>query len=166
MTTRTKENTLVVDDVRTMKFDSTIVRRLEPAFGVVYSQPWNEVWLDHDLEFSLSLEETRVNYTYNIRPLVKRMEEDAAKGIILPIDTIIIHSANPVGRIWMHEALSPWYNVKMANAEDWVSYERYPDWMQYGGDWPIRMYDEQWAEEYGEWWNAQELPEPRAEAQG
>ena len=125
---RTRENILVVDDVRTLKFEATTVRRLPQAEAALYSQPWDEVWLDHDLEFSMTLEETQLMHTYNIRPLVQKIEQDARNGIILPVGIFIIHSANSIGKEWMAQMLLPWYTTAVAHAYDWTQKERYPDW--------------------------------------
>lgn len=133
--TRTKENILVVDDVRTLKFEATTVRRLPQAEAALYSQPWDEVWLDHDLEFSLTEQESRDMFEYNIRPLVRKIEEDAHNGIILPVGIFIIHSANPVGKEWIAQALLPWYTVAVAHAHDWTQREAFPYWARFENDW-------------------------------
>lgn len=125
---RTKQNTLVVDDVRTMRFEATTVRRLPEAEKALYSQPWQEVWLDHDLEFSLTAHEAKDMYEYNIRPLVRKIEADAYAGKLLPVGMFVIHSANPVGKEWIAQALLPWYNVGVTHSHDWVATERYPHW--------------------------------------
>jgi len=39
---RTAENTLVVDDWRTMKFEATIARTLDRGIAFLYSQPWDD----------------------------------------------------------------------------------------------------------------------------
>lgn len=133
---RTKENILVVDDVRTLKFDATTVRRLPQAEAALYSQPWDEVWLDHDLEMSLTYEEATRLDEYNIRPLVRKIEEDAYNGIILPVGIFIIHSANPVGKEWIAQALLPWYTVAVTHAHDWLAFERFPQWARFeDNDW-------------------------------
>ncbi len=143
MTTRTPENTLVIDDVRTMKFASTIVRRLEPAFGVLYSQPWNEVWLDHDLEFALSKEEIQKFFYYNIRPLVTRIVEDAEKGIKLPVGKFIVHSVNQYGGDWMMAQLLPHYpNTARVDVSNWVKHEAWPSWTYSAGNWAENWYEE------------------------
>lgn len=127
---RTKENTLVVDDVRTMKFEATTVRRLETAFIAVYAQPWNEVWLDHDLELALESRDEFFMREYNIRPLIRKIEEDAHNGILLPINKFVVHSANGAGAGWMMAALSPHYKVVRAMPWDWVAHEALPDWFR------------------------------------
>lgn len=122
---RTPHNTLVIDDFRTMSFPATTVRTLEAGTVAVYSQPWDEVWLDHDLEFALPQREER---TYNIRPLIEQIVEDAESGVILPIGQFLIHSSNWGGRLFMKEKLSPFYPVKMVDAGDWTAYHVFPDW--------------------------------------
>lgn len=123
---RTPENVLVIDDTRTLIFDSTIVRRWEPALETLYSQPWDEVWLDHDLECSLTRAEfiERGQRDYNIRPLIDKMVEDAEQGIILPIKRIFIHSANSWGRVWMRDRLAPYYTVEMVNHYEWEDWKK------------------------------------------
>lgn len=119
-----------------MKFDATTVRRLPQAEAALYSQPWDEVWLDHDLEFSLTEQEAQNLLEYNIRPLIRKIEQDAYEGIILPVGIFIIHSANPVGKEWMAQALLPWYTTAVAHASDWTSREMLPDWARFEyNDW-------------------------------
>lgn len=116
--TRTKKNTLVVDDVRNMIFDATTVRTSAEGLEALYSQPWDEVWLDHDLGFA-----------DDIRPLVRKVEADAHDGIILPVGMFIIHTGNPVGRWWVAKALLPWYTVATADGWEWSEYEdQVEDW--------------------------------------
>lgn len=108
---RTSENILVVDDYRTMKFDATTVRTLDRAISFLYSKPWDEVWLDHDLDGR-----------EDIMPLIKKVEADARNGIILPVGIFIIHTGNPVGRMRMAQALLPWYTVGEAHGYQWSIY--------------------------------------------
>lgn len=125
---RTKDNVLVVDDVRTMKFDATYARTLKEAASLLFSQPWDEVWLDHDLDFSLADREQYLRHEYTIRPLVARVEKLAHEGTVLPVGMFILHTSNPVGRRWVAAALLPWYTVGVTSAEPWLRYERYPGW--------------------------------------
>lgn len=129
---RTRKNVLVVDDVRVMKFEATYARRLPVAEEWLYSQPWDEVWLDHDLDFSLATiaeaQEWVVAGGYTIRPLIRKIEEDAHNGIILPVGMFVVHTANPVGMEYIAAALLPWYTVGITSGTAWSRREKYPKW--------------------------------------
>jgi len=62
-----------------------------------------ELWLDHDL----GGEDTT-------RPLALVLAEAAFNGDPLPIDVIVVHTANPVGRDWLTSTLSRWYPTSIA----------------------------------------------------
>jgi len=130
--TRTKQNVLVVDDQRVMRFEATYARRLEVAEEWLYSQAWDEVWLDHDLDMSLASLDEFHKYTdyggYNIRPLIRKIEEDAHNGIILPVGMFVIHTGNPVGQDWIAQALLPWYTVGVTSGHSWSKRENWPKW--------------------------------------
>jgi hypothetical protein len=116
--TRTVENTLVVDDWRTMKFEATTVRTLDRGIEFLYSKPWDEVWLDFDL-----------GGQEDMRPLVSKVEEDAINGIILPVKMFVLHTGMGVGKHWMAKRLLPWYTVGVAKAHEWADYPvGYVDW--------------------------------------
>jgi len=125
---RTPANTLVIDDFRTLSFPATTVRRRETAAIALYSQPWDEVWLDHDLEFALTEEQFRTVGEYNIRPLIEKIVEDAKNGIILPVGRFLIHSSNGMGRLYMRDKLSPYYPVTMVDASQWTEKHTFPSW--------------------------------------
>lgn len=125
---RTPANVLVVDDFRTLKFPATTVRTREAAEVALYAQPWDEVWLDHDLEFALTKEQFMKIKDYNIRPLIYKIVADAKRGEILPVGRFYIHSSNGRGRIFMQEMLSRYYPVTMVDCWDWTAHETFPNW--------------------------------------
>lgn len=142
--TRTKENILVVDDVRVMRFEATYARTIEDAKALLLSQKWDEVWLDHDLDFHFDTQEEAFSAwqtadTSTTRPIAKMAEELAADGKPLDVAMFIIHTGNPVGRQWLAQALLPWYSVGMAKAHDWSKHSELPDWY-YG--WAAQFGDE------------------------
>jgi hypothetical protein len=136
---RTKENILVVDDVRVMTFEATYARTISEAEALIESQPWDEVWLDHDLDFNFDTQEEAMSAwqsmdTSTTRPVVRWLERRAAEGRPLDVSMFIVHTANPVGKKWIASALLPWYNVAVTSAEDWTVHAQLPRWMSDLGD--------------------------------
>jgi hypothetical protein len=128
---RTKKNVLVVDDIRTMKFEATTVRTVAEGLTSLYSQPWDEVWLDHDLDFSLTYHQILSNTGQRtIRPLVRRIVNDAMAGHILPVKMFVIHTSFGKGRDWIADMLLPWYTVGVTIGDRWVAFEEYPKWAE------------------------------------
>lgn len=140
---RTKENILVVDDIRVMKFEATYARTLAEARALIQSQPWDEVWLDHDLDFNFATHDEAVTAWQSIdtcttRPLVRWLEEQAHEGNPLPVEMFVIHTGNPVGRQWIAQALLPWYSVALTSGDKWSKYAEMPPWYP------------EWAAEFGD----------------
>lgn len=130
---RTVDNTLVIDDFRTLRFPATTIRNWQDAEVALYSQPWREVWLDYDLDFGLDRNEHKLRdgKPYNIRPLIDLIVEDAVRGTLLPVERFVIHSSNNWGREYMFAQLSPFYPIKMVEAIDWTERHEFPDWANY-----------------------------------
>jgi len=102
---------LVIDDVRSPSFDAVVCRSAYEALELIRTQQWDEVWLDHDMDFVTGPD---VSWTTN------RLEEDAETlGRIHPVGKFILHSANSIGRRKMRAALEPHYEV--------IEMEEYPD---------------------------------------
>lgn len=70
---------------------------------------WDIVYLDHDLGDGK-----------NGYDICSEIEKHAFDGYLLNIGKFVIHSANPLGRMRMYEALHKFYNVEFARAEDLV----------------------------------------------
>jgi hemerythrin superfamily protein len=102
--------TLVIDDLR--KFfeqdNETIIyaRTLYEGFREFFDNPrqWYKVYLDHDL-----------GDDDDIMPLVRKIEEYAYDGILFDVEEFVIITANPVGRMKIHQALSKFYNVRFGS---------------------------------------------------
>ncbi len=140
---RTKENILVVDDVRVMKFEATYARTWPEAKALIESQEWDEVWLDHDLDFNFDTQDQAFQAwqsidTCSTRPLVKWLESEAQAGTPAKVEMFIVHTGNPVGKQWIAQQLLPWYNVGVAKGDEWSRYSAMPMW--YG----------EWAAEFGD----------------
>ncbi len=141
---RTKENILVVDDIRVMKFEATYARNIEDAKALILSQPWDEVWLDHDLDFHFDTQEQAFSAWQSIdtsttRPLVRWLEEQAHEGNPLPVQMFIVHTGNPVGKQWIAQALLPWYAVALTRGDQWSKYAALPPWYN---EWAAQFGDE------------------------
>ena len=135
---RTKENILVVDDVRVMKFEATYARTIKQAKELLQSGAWDEVWLDHDLDFHFDTHDEAVEAwqsaaTSTTRPLVEWMEDAD-----LDIGMVIIHTGNPVGKQWIAQRLLPCYNVALTSGDKWSKYAEMPPWYA------------EWAAEFGD----------------
>ena len=72
------------------------------------STPLDELWLDHDL----GGDDTS-------RPLVMEMASDAFWQHPWSVNTVYIHTANPVGAKWIESTLAPFYSVVRVAAADY-----------------------------------------------
>lgn len=111
---------LVIDDLRTMKFEATYARTLGEGQRLIASGPWDEVWLDHDLG-SIRVGDERESQT--IRPLVRELELMAHEGKVLPIGKVYVHTMNGLGRAEIVAALSRFYNVRVVDPHPYVKSE-------------------------------------------
>jgi hypothetical protein len=132
--TRTFRNILVVDDVRTMKFEATTVRTLDEALTAIQSQPWDEVWLDHDLDFA-AYDEAEADQWYKAgqdttRPIARLAADLAEAGTPLDVKMFVLHTGNPAGKHLLANLLLPYYNVGITQATKWTKRETYPQWAQ------------------------------------
>jgi hypothetical protein len=103
---------LVIDDVRSFSFPAVYARTVREAEPLLFAHEWDEVWLDHDLGL-LSAAPT-------VMPLVNKMERLAYEGTVLPITTVFVHTANPVGRRNIIAALDRWYTLVSVDANDYL----------------------------------------------
>ncbi len=86
---------LVVDDLRVFgDFDATYARSLKMGMHLALNEPWDELYLDHDL-----------GPKENVRPLVTELERRSLAGDPAPIGRIFIITGNPVAADWMQRAL-------------------------------------------------------------
>jgi hypothetical protein len=102
-------NRLVIDDIRVFQFDATYLRDSSAAFDIIISQHWDEVWLDHDMG----------NQGPDLGVLCNQIESFSQENR-LDVDVFMIHTSNPVARLDMFMALSPYYRVELKNATDFV----------------------------------------------
>lgn len=103
---------LVIDDIRNPNFEATVVRDVKLAYELIKEQPWDEVWLDHDMDLTLG--------SPDVSWLTDRLESEAyTDGRIYPVGLFVLHSANTYGRQRMRAALDKFYQV--------IDIERYPD---------------------------------------
>jgi hypothetical protein len=107
-----KQRVLVIDDVRTFQFDAAYARTFTEGLRLIDSQPWDEVWLDHDL-----------GGDDTIYPIVLAMEEAAYYGCRFHIGMVFVHTDNPVGRQNITRALERYYPLQQVflSAEDLVA---------------------------------------------
>jgi hypothetical protein len=104
---------LVIEDIRVFNFPCVYARNAYEAEPLLFGRAWREVWFDHDLGLLKS--------SPDVMPLVNKMERLAHEGTILPIGRIYVHTANPVGRANIVAALSPWYEVRVVDANVYLA---------------------------------------------
>lgn len=109
----TGSDVLVIEDIRTFKFPAIYARTLAEGERLLFSQPWREVWFDFDLGL--------VDGSDNVMPLVNELERRAVEGEAHPIDKVIVHSMNPVGRTAVAAVLGRWYEVRMVEASRYLA---------------------------------------------
>lgn len=108
MSTKKTTSRLVIDGARTfIGMDAHYARTLREGFDLLYSQRWDELYLDHDLGGKST-----------IMPLVVRMENDAFDGKPADVGTIFVHTGNSVGAAQMMQALGGWYHTVRAWVEE------------------------------------------------
>lgn len=101
---------LVVDDVRNPNFEARVERFAKKALHLIRTEPWDEVWLDHDADFVAS-----PDYTY----ITNSLYNDALLGKTYDVGLFVLHSANTGGRERMMRVLERHYRV--------VDIEKYRD---------------------------------------
>jgi len=90
---------LFVDDERTPNFSCTIVRNVEDAMFEAATGRYDTLYLDHDLG------------QQDVRWFVLFLEENFFNGNMLGIKEIVLHTQNPVGRMWMRGAFDKYVKV-------------------------------------------------------
>lgn len=94
---------LCVDDLRILDLeDVKYARSLELGLHLALTQPWDELYLDHDL-----------GAMQDIKPLVLALEERAFNEDPAPIGKVFIITGNPVAQQWMFRALRLGYDVEV-----------------------------------------------------
>jgi len=105
---------LVIGDRRVFEFDADYCRsaddfrRMYPTlypskFEIALLPHYDECWLDYEREAPA--------FGGEVSKLVDEIEAFAAKGYLLPIDTLVIHTSDTVERDKMYDALKDWYKV-------------------------------------------------------
>jgi hypothetical protein len=108
---------LVVGNGRVFTFEAEYCRsaddfrRLYPTlypddYRIALLPRYDECWLDYDREDAA--------FGREVMALVDEIEELAARGYRLPIDTFVIHTSDTIDRDRMYESLKPWYGVTRA----------------------------------------------------
>lgn len=105
---RQEPDVLVIDDVRTFDFPAVYARTVAEARTLLFSQPWQAVWWDYDMGDNETSPTTR--------ELAQEVEIMAQNGQLLPVTAMVIHTANPDGRMAIAAALDGWYKVFHAEA--------------------------------------------------
>lgn len=101
---------LVVDDIRVMKFPAVYARHINNAKELLLSEKWDEVWLDHDMGGDGP----------DLHELVEWIEARAFHDDLFDVNLFVLHSANPIAKVWMHNGLRRFYNTRIVNALDYV----------------------------------------------
>ncbi len=96
---------LVIDDQRTFRFPAVYARTATEGMSRLAEHEWREVWLDYNLGPGLTIE-----------PVLRLLEERAARGWPLPIGVICVHTSGPTEGDAMVAALAPWYRVRRVAA--------------------------------------------------
>lgn len=107
------DRVLVIDDVRTFDFPATYARTSYEGIKALKENNYDEVWLDHDLGMLDGTDDT-------IKRVVLYLEYLAHRGTPYPA-TIVVHTANPVGRNMIVAALSKDYEVRVVWADTYIS---------------------------------------------
>lgn len=114
-------NILLVDDLRVFRREDDpryvslyTARTSDDALKILQQSPrkWVQIWLDHDLGMVDGQEDT-------IMPVVDYLCESAYSGYPVPVELILVHTSNPVGRDRICKVLSNrGYNVMPVNAHE------------------------------------------------
>ena len=101
---------LVVDDLRIFTFDAVYARTSGEALRLLQSQPWAELWLDHDLG----------GYD-TVVPVLDRMCELAFERTPVDVGLVIIHSSNPAARRLLPVLERYGYRARGLGAAPWLA---------------------------------------------
>lgn len=107
------DNVLVIEDLRTFRFPATYARTIFEAEYLITSQDWTEIWWDFDMGLTRDAD--------NTYKLALALEIKAIEGIFLPVQRMVVHSANPHGGDRLMAALSPWYKTVRVAARDYLA---------------------------------------------
>jgi len=107
-------SSLVIDDVRRFRFDCAYARTVAQAISLL-EDPWDEVWLDHDL-----------GQGETVRPAMLWIEEQIANCARPEIAQIVIHSSNPSGAQWI-SSVAPALPGEVVSAGGPRAYLKYDD---------------------------------------
>lgn len=109
---------LLIDDLRNFKDDRVVLiaRNSVDALTIlkhdVQRQQFVDIWLDHDLGVVGEKIDT-------VMPVVDFLCEQAFNGEPVKVDTIYVHTSNPVGAKTMMASLQRYgYNAVRVNASD------------------------------------------------
>lgn len=118
---------ILIDDLRNLKEDHISVlapeglivsRNSRDALNAIRSTPegFYAMFLDHDLGIVESIGIDSIN------PVIDYLCEQAFNGSPVPVDTIFIHTSNPVGAKQMLASLTRYgYNAVKVNASDYFT---------------------------------------------
>jgi hypothetical protein len=104
-----------LDDVRVAPPGWTWVKTPEEAIALLETGLVLEISLDHDL----GLDEQRTGYT-----VAAWMENAVATGSFEPPTSIVVHSANPVGRARMDMAIASIVRLRAARSPEFLNMPR------------------------------------------
>ncbi len=96
-----KPDVLVIDHQRTFRFLAVYARTATEGMSRLAEHERRELWLDDNLGPGLTIE-----------PVLRLLEERAARGRPLPIGVICVHTSGPAEGDAMVAALTPWYRVR------------------------------------------------------
>lgn len=107
---------LLIDDLRVFKDDRlcTIARDSGQALDLLSRQNvWREIWFDHDLGV---VDNVGIDTTMRV---VDFLCERAYNGSPVEVDTVYVHTSNPVGSVQIMRSLARYgYNCVRVNASD------------------------------------------------
>jgi|SRR5215211_614547 len=99
--TTINKRVLVIDDVRTFRFDAAYARDVQAAISLL-SDGFDEVWFDHDLANGES-----------VRPVVEWILEQIRLGTPPAMGMVIVHSSSPSGAKWIAAQLGDHYPTRV-----------------------------------------------------
>lgn len=101
---------LVIDDQRAFRFPAVYARTAAEGMSRLAEHAWRELWLDYSLGPGKTIE-----------PVMRLLEQRAARGRPFPIGLICVHTAGPVEGDAMVAALAPWYRVRRVVAHSFLA---------------------------------------------
>ncbi len=108
---------VVVDDERTLPGGDVHCRSSVEALALLASRPAVvQLWLDHDL-----------GGDDTTRPVADELVRAAHDGCPYPVEQVVVHTANPVGRDWLVSYLRRFYPVVIRPAGSVAGFVPDPD---------------------------------------